>query len=280
MMIDLRCGDGADELRCLPRPADLILTSPPYGGMRDYGGHGFDFSQMAESCVDALAAGGVLVWIVADETVEGSESGESFRQALHFMEIGLRLHDTMIYQARNPAPHTAPVRYFSTWEYMFVFSLGPPRVVHLIRDRVNITRSKLQKAWTIRGRSGKVARKEKAHVVSQYGIRTNIWEYSVGGQCTAPDFSDSHDHPAIFPLALARDHIRTWTDPGDLVVDPMMGSGTTIRAAHDLGRDAVGIDIHEPYVELARRRMAQRSMDMKVEERNGAQTSAQLAGFI
>ena len=255
----IECGDGAVLLREYAGQANLILTSPPYDNLRTYGGHGFDFDRMADASVLALAEGGVLVWVVADATVDGSETGTSFRQALGFMERGLKLHDTMIYESTRQGALSYN-RCFQVWDYMFVFSAGEPTQFNPILDKENLTAGRV--FWEHHG-SGRGAdgalhrRRQNGHVVPSHGKRTNIWRYAVGYAKNAPDFCDSHQHPAIFPYALASDHIRTWTNEGDLVIDPMAGSGTTIRAAVDLGRRAIGFDIHEPYVELARRRMAQ-----------------------
>ena len=256
-------GDACEVLPTLDVKANLILTSPPYDNLRDYGGHGFDFDRMADVCVGALAEGGVIVWVVADATVDGSETGTSFRQALGFMERGLRLHDTMIYEVsvlKNPTPN----RYPQAHEYMFVFSNGSPTTSNLLRDRANVTAGDKYEYLDPTGRSkaGNRNVKKASLVTSEYGLRSNIWRYPVGYQHSAPDFLAAHDHPAIFPLALAKDHITTWTNPGDLVLDPMAGSGTVNRAAKDLGRDSIAIEIHVPYIGLIRRRMAQEVMEL------------------
>ena len=248
-------GDCVDVLGQYEGQADLILTSPPYDNLRDYGGHEFNFSRVADACVAALKEGGVLVWVVADATVDGSETGTSFRQALGFMERGLKLHDTMIYE-RQGVNHT-DVRYEQMFEYMFVFSAGCPQTVNLLQDKPNTTYGMLGTGGG-RGRKKDGIRTLGTHryVTPEYGIRGNIWRYRTGNIEVGytPGVSK---HPATFPYALAADHIRTWTNEGDLVIDPMAGSGTTLRAAVNLGRRAVGIEIHEPYVDLIRHRMAQ-----------------------
>ena len=71
-------------------------------------------------------------------------------------------------------------------------------------------------------------------------------------------------HPAVFPPQLARNHILSWTTPGDLVIDPMADSGTTLRAAADLRRRPIGIEINPKYCELIRRRLAQSMLPMEV----------------
>ena len=97
---------------------------------------GLTFDLVADACVGALADGGVLVWVVADATVDGSETGTSFRQALGFMERGLRLHDTMIYE-KSSLSAFVPTRYLHCWDYMFVFTNGPLTVANIIADKPN-----------------------------------------------------------------------------------------------------------------------------------------------
>ena len=239
--------------------ANLIITSPPYDSMRAFGGHAFDWQSMLTACADALAPGGVLVWIVADAIERGSKTATSHRQVLYAIdELGLRLHDTMIYEKTSPGNIT-PNRYFQSFEFMHIFSKGAPKTANLIRDRQNIQAGGITNTSRSTGRSkeGKRRTIAKKWTTPTHSRRTVIWRYPTGYNKSAPDFLDAHEHPAIFPIALAKDHIRTWTNPGDVVLDPMAGSGTTLRAAKDMGRLAIGFEIHEPYCELTARRLAQ-----------------------
>ena len=250
-------GDCSEVLPAVGVKANLILTSPPYDNLRDYGGHQFDFDRVADTCVGALADGGVLVWVVADATVDGSETGTSFRQALGFMDRGLKLHDTMIYRYGNSNGKTYKARHSSGFEYMFIFSNGWPETVSMIIDKQNKWAGTSH--WgtpTIREKDGSLTVRVP-RVIPEYGPRDNVWEYKNGHGFSAPDYPDAHDHPAIFPLALAKDHILTWTNPGDLVLDPMAGSGTVLRAAANLGRKAIGVEIHADYLPIITGRMAQ-----------------------
>ena len=266
--VTLYHGDCVDVLPAAGVKADLILTSPPYDGMREFGGHGFDFDLVADACVGALADGGVLVWVVADATVDGSETGTSFRQALGFMERGLRLHDTMIYE-KSSLSAFVPTRYLHCWDYMFVFTNGPLTVANIIADKPNFPNQTWRPRKTRMQKSPdgiKSTKYGERYAPESHGRRTNIWRYKTGvasagsHSLAAPDFLGAHEHPAIFPLALAKDHIRTWTNPGDVVLDPMAGSGTVLRAAKDLGRTAIGVEIHEDYLPIITGRMAQSVM--------------------
>lgn len=255
----LRLGNCSDILPEYAGQANLILTSPPYDNLRDYGGHGFQFDPVADACVTAMAPGGVLVWVVADETVDGSESGTSFRQALGFMERGLLLNDTMIFEKATPMYGKGEPRYAGTFAYMFILTNGKPAVFNAIIDRSNrwAGESHRKHHHQRRPNGERNAVSDNRLVVPEFSKRTNIWRYAVGKGHVAPDFPDAHKHPAIFPYQLAVDHIKSWTSPGDLVIDPMAGSGTTLRAAMTLGRRVVGIEIEQFYFGLIERRMSQ-----------------------
>ena len=249
-------GDAAIELPKLGACADLIVTSPPYDDLRAYGGHKFDFDGVADACVGALKPGGVIVWVVADATVDGSETGTSFRHALGFIDRGLRLHDTMFYE-NNGSPYASPNRYLQVIEYMFVFSKGAPKTANLIADRKNRWRGpNWSSTKTLRQRDGSLIKRPWKDA-PKFGTRFNVWRYLTGHGFTSSDTSPATDHPARFPDALPRDHIVTWTNPGDLVIDPMAGSGTTSRAAKNLGRNSIAIEIHEVYIDTIRHKLAQ-----------------------
>jgi DNA modification methylase len=204
-----------------------------------------------------MKPGGVVVWVVADATVNGSETGTSFRQALYAMEAGFNLHDTMIYK-RNAVTHPDKLRYYSCFQYMFVFSKGNPKTINQIRDHRNKTAGKKATTKGQREKDGNF-RECWAHktgkVRPEFSVRWNIWEYPTGSLVMADDRLWV-GHPAVFPLKLAEDHIVSWSNPGDLVFDPMAGSGQTLIAAKKLGRNYLGMDISTKYCELIHQRLA------------------------
>jgi len=251
------CGDNVETLAGFPDDCiDLTVTSPPYDNLRTYGGHSWDFEGVAQQLWRVTKPGGVVVWVVADATVNGSETGTSFRQALRFMEIGFRLHDTMIYHRQGPYPET--VRYSQAWEFMFVFSRGQPETVNLIADKQNLyggtkaTRPKLnrQKDGTLPAYDG------PERIRKEIGVRQNVWYIPAGGGISSAD-PVAFNHPAIFPEALARDHILSWSNEGDTVLDPFSGSGTTAKMAKHNGRQYIGIEVNPEYCEIAEERLRQ-----------------------
>lgn len=248
-------GDSAVVLKSLPdESVDLTVTSPPYDNLRAYKGFVFDFEAIARELYRVTKQGGVVVWVVGDATTNGSESLTSFKQAIYFREQsgrtsqdiesgtlrGFNLHDTMIYQ-RKTAPLTHN-RYEQEFEYMFVLSKQKPKTVNHIKvPTVHFGK-----------RSGIIGKNRQIHdtyssIVNEFRIKGNVWQYAVGGRDTG--------HPAVFPEQLAHDHIFSWSNEGDTVLDCFAGSGTTLKMAKLLNRHYIGIEISPEYAELAQKRV-------------------------
>jgi len=245
------CGDNCDVLGTFPRDCiDLVVTSPPYDDLRTYGGHEWDFYGVAWQLKRVLKPGGVIVWVVADQTKDGSETGSSADQAAHFRRLGLRQHDTMIWDKQN---NTMPesTRYNQCWEYMFVFAKGQPKA-NLIKDKPNRQAGKSYKTSTARNADGTTKTMPEI-VYADNGLRYNLWTITPVQHPIA-----RKRHFAMFPEDLATDHIRSWSNEGDIVLDPFNGSGTTCKAARESGRRFIGIDVNPEYCELARKRIAQK----------------------
>lgn len=231
---------------------DLTLTSPPYDNLRTYKGFVFPFEEIAQELYRITKEGGIVVWVVNDATIKGSETGTSFKQALYFKEIGFNLHDTMIFQKTNPIPQIYRKRYNGTFEYMFVFSKGKVKTHNAIK--IDCLHAGLQfNGTTYKNYSkGEQKRGKIAKPVKKQKIKGNIWEYVVGSK---KEDQSAKGHPAPFPMALARDHINSWSNEGDLVLDPMNGSGTTCLSALQLRREYIGIDMSKEYCKLAKDRL-------------------------
>jgi len=254
-MNDLICGNNIDVLKTFPDECiDLTVTSPPYDNLRDYNGYSFDFEGLAEQLYRVTKKGGVVVWVVGDAVINGSESGTSFRQALHFKEIGFNLHDTMIYE-KNSSSMPNPNRYFQVFEYMFVLSKGKPSC-NLIKDKKNNTAGSSRRRHYRDKKTGKMVYRDDVNIVGEYGRRGNIWKYDVGYMKGSVD-KITFKHPATFPEKLAEDHIISWSKEGDIVLDPFVGSGTTAKMAKYNKRKYIGIDISQGYLDIAKQRLSQ-----------------------
>jgi len=226
---------------------DMILTSPPYDSLRDYDGYSFDFRQTAIEMYRVLKKGGVCVWVVGDATISGSESGTSFMQALYFKEIGMRLHDTQIFLKTNPMPSISS-RYIQAFEYMFVFSKGAPKTFTPLR--IESKHAGRRASRTIIAADGSRKHQSLRGTYADTKMRTNVFEYSVG------TLRESRwKHPAKFPLQLAIDQIQSWSNEGETILDPFLGSGTTLAACKELDRNGIGIEISPEYCEIARKRI-------------------------
>ena len=238
----------------LPEPYHLCVTSPPYGRLRKYKGYewGWEkFVRLASLLYQKAEDGAVVVWVVGDETKNGSESGDSFRQALHFKDVGFNLHDTMIYKKESP-PLTHN-RYEQKFEYMFVLAKGKPRHFNGLRAPAIYARSS-RKSCTMRQDSDDLGNRSARGVVQSTKLKGNVWEYGVGFNKSATD-KLAHRHPAIFPEQLASDHIISWSNQGDLVIDPFLGSGTTAKMASHHGRRFMGCDVSDEYLGIAKARI-------------------------
>lgn len=257
-----------DCLDILPEigEVDLVITSPPYDDLRTYKGYSFDFESTARVLYSNVSEGGVVVWVVGDATINGSETGTSFQQALFFKEVGFNLHDTMIWDKGN-CRYPETNRYYPCFEYMFILSKGKPAIVNLINDRKNFyTGVKVARAKSMRKVGGEVIensayRNDLDRRVKDYGVRFNIWKM--------PPSSSQEDklalvHPASFPDKLAQDHIISWSNEGSTVLDPFFGSGTTGVACERLGRRWIGIEISKEYCDIAVKRIEAERAQLKL----------------
>ena len=227
--------------RCI----DLTVTSPPYDSLRKYNGYCFDFENIAKELYRITKDGGVVVWNVNDATVKGSETGTSFRQALYFMGCGFNLHDTMIWIKDGGGAVGSNKCYTQNFEYMFVFSKGTPKAINLIYDKPNGSYG-IDKSGVGRRKDNGEKKIETRKPAKEFSRRNNWWYIppQKGGK-----------HPAVFPEQLATDHILSWSNPGDVVFDPFMGSGTTAKMAMLNGRRFIGCEISEEYCNIIKERL-------------------------
>lgn len=253
MKVDyIKQGDCLELMKELPdNSIDLTVTSPPYDNLRNYNGFTWDFESVAKEIYRATKEGGVVVWIVSDATIKGSETGTSFRQALFFKECGFNLHDTMIWY-KGGCPFPDKTRYYSSFDYMFILSKGKPKTFNPIKDRKNKW-SGTKVRGTDRQRNGETIlisalKLKNNRKVKGFGVRFNVWDMS-------PEKNNKTGHPAVFPERIATDHILSWSNEGDVVLDPFIGSGTTAIAAMNTNRHYIGFDISQEYCDIAEKRI-------------------------
>jgi site-specific DNA-methyltransferase (adenine-specific) len=228
---------------------DLTVTSPPYDDLRNYKGYTFDFENLAKELYRVTKVGGVVVWVVGDATKNGSESGTSFKQALYFTEIGFNLHDTMIWNKGGfTAVGALSTRYAPVFEYMFILTKGKIKTFNPIKDRITINGGK-KVSGTIRQKDGSTKPMSKVMTINKYSQRYNIWNINPQRQ------RGKYTHPAVFPEQLAEDHILSWSNVGDIVLDPFMGSGTTAKMAKLNNRNFIGFEISQEYCDIANKRL-------------------------
>jgi len=236
---------------------DLTVTSPPYDNLRTYNGFTWDFEALARELYRVTKKGGVVVWVVGDATINGSETGTSFKQALYFKEVGFNLHDTMIYRKLTHIP-TNHNRYEQCFEFMFVLSKGATKTFNPLMDitkqRTSHPPSKKKSDSQLQGGASSGSRTTKTVPFKYSKIKDNIFGYLVGLNMSQSD-EIAFKHPATFPEQLASDHILSWSNKGDLVLDPFMGSGTTAKMALINQRKFIGFEISQEYVDLANKRV-------------------------
>ena len=228
---------------------DMTLTSPPYDNIRNYDGYVFDFKETANQLYRITKPGGVVIWNVADQTINGSETCTSMKQALYFVDCGFNLHDTMIYIKKNPMPSSGD-RYHQAWEYIFCFSKGKPKTFNPIMMECKY--GNLTANQKYRGTEG-----EKNYKVTKRNPTSkvrNVFEYVIGGGHSTKD-KIAFEHPAIMPERLAEDQIKTWSNEGDLIIDPFAGSGTTAKMAHLNNRKFSGCEVSEQYCKIFEERL-------------------------
>lgn len=245
--------DALTLLKALPSGSvDCVVTSPPYDNLRTYNGYSFDFEAIAHESYRVLKTGGVLVWVVGDATVNGSETLTSMRQAIYFKDVvGFNVHDTMIYH-KTGVIYPSSIRCVQAFEYMFVLSKGEVATFNPPMKK-NRWAGDYRKQRTERKADGTMKIKPRVPTAEE-GVMENVWTFDTGYMKTTLDLF-AYAHPAMFPEALAERHILTWSNPGDLVLDYFMGSGTVAKMARNTGRNFIGCDISHEYVQICKERL-------------------------
>lgn len=230
---------------------DLTITSPPYDNLRDYHGYNFDFEGIARELYRISKVGGVLVWVVGDQTINGSETGTSFRQALYFKGIGFNLHDTMIWRRRTLPQYSN--RYEPAFEYNFILSKGSPKTFNPLKELAKYQDRRKEKWYHRDKKSGEFTKNSFNRLEEVY--LDNVWDIP-----NRNNDKIAHQHPAIYPEKLVERHLLSWSNENDTILDPMNGSGTTTKAAQNLHRNFIGIEISPEYCKISEERLRQQPL--------------------
>lgn len=252
-------GDSEEVLKKIQdNSIDATITSPPYDKLRTYSNSNdawdFEkFQKIADQLYRVTKQGGIVAWVVGDSTINGGKTLSSFRQALYFQEIGFKMYDVIIYEKTGSGPPHKN-RYFNAFEYIFILSKGNPKTINLLKDKLNNWGGhKTYTEITRREADGSLTKKGQK-TIAKYGTRTNVWKYKNGkGQATRDKIA--HQHPAIFPEKLVEDILKSWTEEGDIILDPFGGSGTTTKNAIIFNRQFIYIEQVKEYYELAKERL-------------------------
>lgn len=242
--------DCVEGMKQMPNSSiDLVVTSPPYDDLRNYNGYTFDYQSIAKELYRIMKDGGIVVWVVGDKIKDGNKSLTSFKQSLFFQEIGFNVHDVMIYQKKN-TPFMRSNAYTNCYEFMFIFSKGKPKTFNPLKTKT--VRSGVEKLVANKKADG--INKKVVGELKKEKTLINIWDYAVGLGGSTND-KIAFEHTAIFPEKLAQDHILSWSNEGDIVFDPMSGSGTTCKMAKLNNRNFIGMEISEEYTNLSLKRL-------------------------
>jgi len=254
----LYCGNCLEIMPELEQ-VDLTITSPPYGNLRDYNGYDFNFEAIAKELFRITKRTGVIVWIVKDEMIDGSESGESFRQALYFKKIGFKIV-TMLYTKNAGLRTGSTLFYQDNFEYVFILTKTNQHTFNPIKDKVNNWQGKTS-VGSKREANGSL--ESFVATINKKGFRDNIWKYNVGYNLSSKD-KIAFNHPAIFPEALAYDHIISWSNKGDTIFDPMSGSGTVAKMCENLDRKWICCEISEKYCAISKKRIERELQQLRL----------------
>jgi len=241
---------------------DLTVTSPPYDNLRTYNGFTWDFESVAKELYRVTKDGGVVVWVVGDKTNKGSETGTSFKQALYAKEIGFNLHDTMIYAKNAVGACGSKYSYQQSFEYMFIFTKNKIKTFNPIKDLISKNAGKKVTYAKTKSNSNGYLLETCEKIAPKSSKRQNVWWYDIG----FGSGDDRTKHPAQFPEALAQDHILSWSNEGDTVLDPFMGSGTTAKMAIENKRNFIGFEISKEYCDIGNERISFSNITMKKEK--------------
>jgi DNA modification methylase len=258
--VDLLIGDCHAVLETIAdESVALVLFSPPYDELRRYGGsYSFNLHKLGGQIYRILRPGGVCVMVIQDQTIDGAKSLTTMRTIVDWVDNqGFRLFETLIYSRHGAPGGASRYRFRVDHEYMPVFLKGEKPAYfepsHMATRAVTAGVVYASGAGR-RGADGKIEYSARKTVVADMKSRGTIWHYDVSTNSVSQDARIKHRHPATYSDRLAYDHVMCWAEPGAMVVDPFIGSGTTAVTCLASGRKCIGIDVNPEYIALAEAR--------------------------
>jgi DNA modification methylase len=233
---------------------DLTVFSPPYDGIRDYKNNWvFNFVELGKHLFRVTKDGGVAVVVIGDGTKNFAKSLTSFRLAVNWVDdIGWKLFESVIYKRDGNPGAWWNQRFRVDHEYILMFFKGNrPKTFH--KEHLMIPSKHAGKIYSGTDRlTNGGFKKIEPKAVNPMKCRGTVWEYSTSN---TEGNRLKLQHPATFPDKLASDLILCFSEPHDVVLDPMCGSGTTCVQAKLNNRQFIGIEISEEYCDIARKRL-------------------------
>ena len=231
---------------------DLTIFSPPYDDIRNYHGYTLDMNSLGNELFRTTKEGGIVIMITQDQTKNFKKSLTSFRTIIDWCDnIGWKLFECVIYKKDGRPGVFWEKRFRVDHEYIPIFFKGD-KPKYFNKDSVKVPckyKGRILNSFLERV-GDKSVRSKKQMIVPDTKCRGTIWFFN-----RDLNLNLKRKHPAVFPDQLPYDFIQVFTEKGDIVLDPMIGSGTTAVMAKLLERNYVGIDISKEYCDIAKERV-------------------------
>ena len=251
------CGDAVEILKGIPSNSiDLVVTSPPYDGIRTYNGFSLNLPAVGKELYRVLKEGGIVAMVIQDATHNFGKTLTSFKTIIDWCDnAGFKLFETVIYRKYGTEGAWWTKRFRVDHEYMPIFLKGE-RPAYFNKEQLKIPSKHGGKVMTGSGnrRTDGKTTKTVTRMINGMKCRGTVWDYLNAGDKNPL----KRKHPAVFPDKIPLDFIECFCPPNGVVLDPFIGSGSTAVAAKELKRKYIGIDISEEYCNLSRERLKEK----------------------
>lgn len=254
---------------------DLIITSPPYADSRKntYGGISPEdyvswFIPISEQMYRILKPTGSFILNIKEKVVNGERHTYVIKLILEMRNQGWLWTEEYIWHKKNSYPGKWPNRFRDSWERLLHFTKN--RNFKMFQDEVRVPIGEWA-ADRLNNLSNTDSIRDESKVSSGFGKNVSNW---IGRDTVYPTNvlhiateTSNRNHSAVFPVQIPEWFIKLFTEKGDLVLDPFIGSGTTAVAAIKLGRNYIGIENNEEFCKLSRKRIAETNQNYGAEQR-------------